>query len=79
MINTNEIIDDIFHSTISALTDGYVTEKILITQEVYDVFKKENCEILGEDNGDFDELLVYPVEISNEIENYMVIVKEINL
>ena len=42
MINLNEIFDNIYDSTTSALTDGYDTEKILLTQAVYDAFKQEN-------------------------------------
>jgi hypothetical protein len=76
-MDTDEILDDIYWSTANAFTDGYDTEKILLTQEVYDVFKKENEEILGVGNGDFDKLLVYPVEINNEIDSYMVVIKEI--
>lgn len=76
MIDTNEILDNIYESTASAFTDGYDTEKVLLTQEVYDAFKKENEEVLGEGNGDFDRLLVFPIEINNEIDNYMVVIKQ---
>lgn len=75
MIDTNEILDNIYWSTTNALTDGYDTEKILLTQEVYDTFKKENEETLGVGNGDFGKLLVYPVEINNDIDSYMVVIK----
>lgn len=78
MINTNEILDEIYNSTVSAFTDGYDTEKLLLTQEVYNAFKKENEKVLGEGNGDFKELLVYPVEINNDIDGYMVVVKELD-
>lgn len=40
MINTNAIFDAICWATANAFTDGYDTEKILLTQEVYDAFKK---------------------------------------
>lgn len=79
MIDTNEILDSIYESTSNAFVDGYDTEKVLLTQEVYDAFKKENEEVLGIGNGDFIQLLVYPVEINNDIDNYMVVVKELNL
>lgn len=77
MIKTNEILDDIYSSTTSALTDGYDTEKILLTQEVYEAFKKENEKVLGAGKGDFNQLLVYPIEINNEIDKYRVVVKEL--
>lgn len=76
MINTEEILDEIYWSTVDAFSDGYETEKILMTQEIYNAFKKENEAILGKGEGDFDQLLVYKVEINNEIDNYMVVVKE---
>lgn len=78
MIDTNEILDSIFWSTTNALTDGYDTEKILLSQTVYDAFKEENEEVLGAGNGDFDRLLVYPVEVNNEIEEYMVVLNKSN-
>ena len=77
MVDTNEILEDIYQSTANAFTDGYNTEKILLSQETYDAFKKENEEVLGAGNGDFDKLLIYPVEINNDIDQYMVVINEI--
>jgi len=77
MIDTNDILDSIYWSTSGAFADGYDTEKILLTQEVYDAFKLENEEVLGIGNGDFERLLVYPVEINNDVNEYMVVLKEL--
>lgn len=76
MINLNEIFDNIYDSTTSAFTDGYDTEKILLTQAVYDAFKQENERAFGLGNGEFDHLIAYPVEINNEVDQYMVVVKK---
>lgn len=78
MIDTNEILENIYWSATNAITDGYDTEKILLSQKVYDAFKKENEEVLGAGNGDFDKLLGYPIEINNEIDEYMVVLKELD-
>lgn len=78
MIDTNDVLDSIYWSTVNALTDGYDTEKVQLTQEVYDAFKRENEEVLGVGKGDFNKLLVYPIEINNEIKSYMVVIKEMN-
>jgi hypothetical protein len=77
VINTEEILDNIYHSTVDAFTDGYDTEIILLTQEDYDAFKEENKHLRGKDKRDFERLLSYPVEINNEIDQYSVVVKEI--
>jgi len=79
VININEIFDKIYDSITSALTDGYDTEKILISQEVYDAFKQESERAFGSGKGEFDHLVGYPVEINNDIDNYMVVVKEMSL
>jgi hypothetical protein len=75
VINTEEILDNIYHSTSDAFTDGYDTEKILLTQEVYDAFKEENKRLIGEYKGDFKTVLAYPVEIDNDVDEYTVVLK----
>lgn len=76
-MNTNEILENIYDISASAFTDGYDVDVILLNQKVYDAFKEENEKVLGEGNGDFDKLLIYPVQINNTIEDYMLVTKEL--
>lgn len=76
-VDTNEILDEIYESTSNAFMDGYDTEKILLSQEVYDAFKEENEEELGKGKGDFTKILVFPIEINNDVEKYMVVLKDL--